>query len=132
MRTKFLIYALIFLFALPCSMRAEEVEIPLMKVMGMEHVGEVQPLDDAGQHGEGTHIDPTSFRATINGQTLSITKRESTIPSARARVVKATTGNIVLNEQFVDSLSEQISESGVYVLNIETDGGTLVGRFIVQ
>lgn len=131
MRTKFLIYALIFLFALPCSMRAEEVEIVLLPILEMETIGGYDPLDNSDQDPDITSR-PSGFRATINGQTLSITKRESTIPSARARVVKATTGNVVLNQSFVDSLSEQISESGVYVLNIETDGGTLVGRFIVQ
>lgn len=131
MRTRFLVYALILLFVLPCSMHAEEVEIQLMKVMGMGPISGESILDDEG-HGGQTTIRIGSFHATINGQTLSITKQEPAIPSARARVVRATTGNVVLNQPFVDSLSEQISESGVYVLNIETDGGSLVGRFIVQ
>ncbi len=131
MRTRFLVYALILLFALPCSMHAEEVEIQLMRVMGMGSISGDEPMDGTGRSGN-TQIDPTQFHATINGTSLSITKQEPAIASAQAIVVKATTGNVVLNQSFVDSLSEQISESGVYVLNIETDGGTLVGRFIVQ
>lgn len=131
MRTRFLVYALFLLFALPGSMRAEEVEIQLMKVMGMGPIFGDEPMDGTGRSGN-TQIDPTQFRATVNANTLSITKQEPAIPSAQAIVVKATTGNVVLNQPFVDSLSEQISESGVYVLNIETDGGSLVGRFIVQ
>lgn len=130
MRTRFFVYALILLFALPCSMHAEEVEILLMKV-SIEHIGGDGQLDVSDKETINP-TEPTSFHATIDGRTLSITKQEPAIPSARARVVKATTGNVVLNQSFVDSLSEQISESGVYVLNIETDGGSLVGRFIVQ
>lgn len=131
MRTRFLVYALILLFVLPCSMHAEEVEIQLMKVMGMGTISGDEPMDGHSQSGT-TPTNPTSFHATIDGRTLSITKQEPAIASAQAIVVKATTGNVVLNQSFVDSLSEQISESGVYVLNIETDGGSLVGRFIVQ
>ena len=131
MRTKFLIYALIFLFALPNSMRAEEVEILLIEVHSLNGNPEASIMDESHQNPNCPPCQ-TCFRATIDGRTLSITKQEPAIPSARARVVKATTGNVVLNQPFVDSLSEQISESGVYVLNIETDGGTLVGRFIVQ
>ena len=75
---------------------------------------------------------PRDFRATINGNQLSILKQEAAIPSAQATVVKASTGSMVLNQQFTSSLLEQIATHGVYVLHIQTAGGTLVGQFIVQ
>ena len=75
---------------------------------------------------------PTDFRATINGNTLAIQKLGSTIPSAQATVVNASTGNIVVNQQFTTSYQGQISNAGVYVLHIQTEGGALVGQFIVQ
>lgn len=75
---------------------------------------------------------PACFRATIDGNYLSINKRNDSIPSAQATVVNAMNGGIVLNQQFTNSLSQQISNSGVYVLHIETAGGALVGQFIVQ
>ena len=75
---------------------------------------------------------PTDFRATINGNTLSIEKREAAIPSAQATVVNVATGGVVVNQQFTTTLSEQISAQGVYALRIETAGGALVGQFIVQ
>ena len=78
------------------------------------------------------HPSPNNFLATINGTALSVLKQDSSIPSAQAKVVNALTGSVVLNQQFTESLSEQITNSGVYVLHIETEGGALVGQFIVQ
>jgi hypothetical protein len=89
------------------------------------------PLDDPIQN-PGDPPRPTSFRATINGNTLAIQKLESTIPSAQATVVNASTGSIVVNQQFTTSYQGQISNAGVYVLHIQTEGGALVGQFVVQ
>ena len=75
---------------------------------------------------------PNNFRATINGNNLFIQKLETAIPSAQATVVNAQNGSIVVNQQFTSSLLEQIANTGVYVLLIQTAGGTLVGQFIVQ
>ena len=112
-------------------LRAEEVEIQLMEVISMQPLPGDAPLDGPSQ--DPTIIPcQTCFRATIDGHSLSITKRNDAIPSAQARVVNASTGGIVLNQQFTNSLNEQISNTGVYVLHIETDGGALVGQFVVQ
>ena len=132
MRKNLLVLALIALFAMPCILRAEEVEIQLMEVVGMGFIPGDDPLDDAGQYGGGGHIDPTQFRASVNGNSLTIIKQDEAIPAAQATVVNASTGGIVLNQQFTTSLNEQIANAGVYVLHIETDGGALVGQFIIQ
>lgn len=131
MKKCFLFVALSALLAMPCILRAEEVEIQLMEVIQMTPLPGVDPLDNS----ENPPISPTrpgSFRATINGNTLSIEKREEAIPSAQATVVNASTGGVVVNQQFTTTLSEQISAQGVYALRIETAGGALVGQFIVQ
>lgn len=131
MRDKFITFILIALFAMPILLRAEEMEIQLMEVVGMGVIEGDNPLDDPEQS-VPTPPRPTNFRATINGNTLSIEKREAAIPSAQAIVVNAATGGIVVNQQFSTSLLEQISTSGVYALRIETAGGALVGQFVVQ
>jgi hypothetical protein len=87
---------------------------------------------DGSDHMGSNPTRPTNFRATIDGNLLAITKQEASIPFAQATVVNATTGGIVLNQQFTTSLSEQIGTPGVYALHIETAGGALVGQFIVQ
>ena len=131
MKTKFTAFLLSILFAMPCVLRAEEIEIQLSEVIGMSVLPGDNPLDDPIQSPPDPPR-PRSFRATINGSSLSILKQDEAIPSAQATVVNAQTGSIVVNEQFTTSLSEQISNAGVYVLHIETAGGALVGQFIVQ
>ena len=131
MKKCFLFVALSALLAMPCILRAEEVEIQLVEVIQMTPLPGDNPLDDPEQS-EPTPTRPRDFRATINGNTLSIEKREAAIPSAQAIVVNAATGSIVVNEQFTNSLLEQISAQGVYALRIETASGALVGQFIVQ
>ena len=134
MRKTFIALALGALLAMPCMLHAEEIEIVLTEVISMSgnliNPGD-DPLDDPEQF-PGEPPRPTDFRATINGNSLSINKLESAIPSAQATVVNASTGGIVINQQFTSSLTEQISTSGVYVLHIQTAGGALVGQFIVQ
>ena len=129
---KILAIAFVALFAaMPCALLAEEVEIQLMEVIQMGTLPGDNPLDGPSQSPD-VPTRPTSFHATINGHSLSIVKQEQAIPSAQARVVNASTGSIVLNQQFINSLQEQISNTGVYVLHIETEGGSLVGQFVVQ
>ena len=131
MKKCFLFVALSALLAMPCILRAEEVEIQLVEVIQMTPLPGYDPLDDPEQS-EPTPTRPRNFRATINGNTLSVSKENEDIPSAQAIVVNAATGGIVVNQQFTNSLLEQISAQGVYALRIETAGGALVGQFIVQ
>ncbi|MBQ6790694.1 MAG: hypothetical protein IJP76_04535 [Paludibacteraceae bacterium] len=131
MTKKFLALALSVLFAMPCVLRADEVEIQLMEVIGMGTIQGDDPLDNPDKEGD-TPTRPTDFRATITGNSLSITNQSNAIPSAQAMVVNASTGGIVLNQQFTTSLLQQIAASGVYVLRIETANGALVGQFVVQ
>jgi hypothetical protein len=131
MKVKFLVCAFSLLFALPYFVRAEEVEIPLRVVLEMESIGGVDPLDNSDKETTPPPT-PNGFRASINGNSLVIEKQDEAIPSAQATVVNASTGNVVLNQPFTDSLQEQVASAGVYVLRIETAGGALTGRFIVE
>ncbi len=131
MKTKILALVLGVLLTIPCMLHAEETEILLMEVIEMGTIPGDDPLDDPYQS-PGTPPRPYDFRATINGNSLSVVKLESSIPSAQARVVNASTGSTVINQQFTSSLQEQIAASGIYVLHIETPNGALVGQFIVQ
>ena len=131
MKKSLLALAVGALLAMPCVLHAEEIEIQLVEIIQMTPLPGDNPLDDPEQS-EPTPTRPNDFRATINGNTLSIEKREAAIPSAQAIVVNAATGGIVVNQQFTNSLLEQISVQGVYALRIETAGGALVGQFVVQ
>ena len=131
MKTKLFALVLGVFLTIPFALRAEEVEIVLTEVISMSPLPGDNPLDNPEQS-PSTHPCSSCFRATINGNSLSITKQEPTIPSAQATVVNASTGSIVLNQQFTNSVQQQISSTGIYVLHITTEGGALVGQFIVQ
>ena len=131
MKKSLLALAVGALLAMPCVLHAEEIEIQLVEVIQMTPLPGYDPLDDPEQS-EPTPTRPNDFRATINGNTLSVSKENEAIPSAQATVVNAATGGVVVHQQFTTTLSEQIATQGVYVLHIETAGGALVGQFIVQ
>lgn len=131
MKTKFLVWVLGALFTIPCVLRADEVEIPLMEVVEMGVMQGDIPLDSP-ERSDYEPPRPNDFRATIDGNQLSILKQAAAIPSAQAVVVNASTGSVVVNEQFTTSLQKSIPTTGVYALRIQTIGGALVGQFIVQ
>lgn len=131
MKTKIFTLVLAALLAMPCALRAEEVVIQLMEVVPMGLLPGDDPLDGPDQSPSDPPR-PTSFHATIDGHFLRIIKQDSNIPSAQVAVVNASNGGLVLNQLMTDSMEETICNNGVYVLHIETDGGTLVGQFIVQ
>ena len=131
MKTKFFALILSVMLMMPFMLYAQEVEIQLMEVIQMNPIPGDNPLDDPEQ----TQSDPPrprDFRALVNGNSLSVQKLESAIPSAQATVVNASTGGVVVNQQFTNSLEAQIANPGVYVLHITTEGGALVGQFVVQ
>lgn len=131
MKTKILALVLGVFLTIPCVLRADEVEIQLIEVVEMGTIPGDDPLDGPEQSPDDPPR-PYDFRATITGNSLSVTNQSNAIPSAQAIVVNATTGGLVLNQQFSTSVSHQIANTGVYVLRIETAGGALVGQFVVQ
>lgn len=131
MKKVLFILALGALFTMPALLHAEEVVITLHEVVSLNPLPGDNPLDGSNHMGS-TPTDPTQFRAVINGHGLSVTKLTNNIPSAQAIVVNASTGSIVVNSNFTESLQQQIPNAGVYVLNIQTANGALMGQFMVQ
>lgn len=131
MKTKIFTLVLAVFFLMPSVLRADEVVIQLMEVITMSPLPGDNPLDGPIQNPD-VPTRPNDFRATVDGHFLRITKQNADITSAQVSVVNASTGGLVLNQLMTDSMEETISNNGVYVLHIETDGGALVGQFIVQ
>jgi len=131
MKTKLLALVLSAMLVLPCMVYAEEVEIQLTDVVEMTQLPGDNPLDDPDQYpDEPTR--PRDFRATIDGTTLTVNKQETSIPSAQAIVVNASTGSVVVNQPFTTSITRQIAYAGAYILRIQTANGALIGQFVVQ
>lgn len=131
MKRKILVLALSLLFMVPCILHAEEVEIQLFEVIGMSVLPGDNPMDDPIQSGTEPPR-PTNFRATIDGHFLSVSIRDYSVPSARLRVTKQSNNNIVVNETFSDTIETWVAPTDSYSIEIETDGGSLVGQFVVQ
>ena len=125
------IFTLLLMTIMATSPIFAETVIVLHEVIEAGFIGGDGPLDNPDEEGD-TPTRPNDFRASINGNSLAISKQNEAIPSAHATVVNAQTGSIVVNQQFTSSLLEQIATSGVYVLHIQTAGGALVGQFVVQ
>ena len=128
------LFLLVFcaLLAMQCMLYAEEVEIQLTEVVGMETIPGDEPLD-GNDHMEPNPPRPNNFRVTIDNHSLSIVKLNPSIHSAHVIVMNAVTGNIVINRTMFDSMSEQITNTGVYIIYIETfPNGVWEGQFIVQ
>ncbi len=131
MKPKLLALILSTIFVLPCILRAEELEIHLEEVVSMGFIPGDGPLDGPNQDPD-VPTRPTNFRATIDGTTLTVNKQETSIPSAQAIVVNASTGSVVVNQPFTASISQQIPNAGAYILRIQTANGALVGQFVVK
>ena len=131
MKHKILTMVLGALLIMPCISHADEIEIPLTVMGEASLMPGDNPLDDPEQS-EPTPIRPRDFQAIIIYHDLTVLKHNHSIPLAHAIVVNAATGAIVLNRDFFTSFTEQITDSGVYIIYIQCIQGTWQGQFIVQ
>jgi hypothetical protein len=97
----------------------------------MGSIDGLDPLDDS-EKPPIYPIHPTSFRASINGNQLDVSIEDASISSAVMRVMRHSTNTTIIEQTIYDETTEYIPESGVYTLEIETAGGTLVGQFNVR
>ena len=128
MKRTFIALVLGALLTIPCVLHAEEIEIQLTEVIQMNPLPGNDPLDGNDHMGD-TPTRPTSFRATVDGRTLSVSIEEPAITGAQLRVYKQ--GGLVVN-RFFSSAAAELLTAGSYSLEIETDGGLLVGNFDVE
>ena len=131
MRNKFFALVLGVLLSMPCMLLAEEVEIQLFEVIGMNVMPGDNPLDDPIQN-PGVPPRPTDFRASIDGNVLSVSIENTAIPMANLRVTRQSTHATIVNHSFNSAALEQMPAVDSYVIEIETEGGALIGYFDVR
>ncbi|MBR6116064.1 MAG: hypothetical protein IKP93_01145 [Paludibacteraceae bacterium] len=131
MRNKFFALVLGVLLSTPCMLLAEEVEIQLFEVIGMISLPGDNPLDDSNQSSSDPPR-PTDFRASIDGNVLSVSIENTAIPMANLRVTRQSTHATIVNHSFNSAALEQMPAVDSYVIEIETEGGALIGYFEVQ
>ena len=90
----------------------------------------IMPLDDPGDRGRGERPDPTRFHASIDGNQLSV-GADTDMP-AYVEVIDEETGEVVVEEEFVDETEISIEDTGSYILQIYSGNTIMTGEFEVE
>ncbi|MBQ5388421.1 MAG: DUF3244 domain-containing protein [Paludibacteraceae bacterium] len=90
----------------------------------------VLPYDDPGIEDGGGRPDPTQIRAFIDGNQLSI--GANTDAPAYVEVIDQETGEVVVEEDFVDETEASINRSGSYIVQIYSGNTIMTGEFEVR
>lgn len=90
----------------------------------------IMPLDDPGDKGASKRPDPTQFHAFIDGNHLSI--GAYTDMPASVEVIDKETGEVVVEEEFIDETETTINQSGSYIIQIYSDNTVMTGEFEVE
>lgn len=90
----------------------------------------IMPLDDPGDRGRGERPDPTRFHASIDGNQLSV-GADTDMP-AYVEVIDEETGEVVVEEEFVDEIEATIDQAGSYTIQIYSGNTVVTGEFEVE
>lgn len=88
------------------------------------------PLDDPGYEGRGRRPDPTQFHASIDGNHLSVDAH--TEMPAYVEVIDQETGEVVVEEEFLEETEATINQTGSYVVQIYSANTVVTGEFEVE
>ena len=90
----------------------------------------IMPVDDPGDEGRGTRPDPTLFRVTLYDNILSV-GADTDMP-AYVEVIEEETGEVVVEEEFVDETEIFIEDAGSYTVQIYSGNTVMTGEFEVE
>lgn len=90
----------------------------------------IVPLDDPGDDGAGERPDPTQIRASIDGNQLSVGADTNAL--AYVEVIDEETGEVVVEEEFVDETEVTIDQTGSYIVQIYSGNTVMTGEFEVE
>ena len=90
----------------------------------------IMPLDDAEYEGRGTRPEPTRFQAFIDGDHLSVGAH--TEMPAYVEVIDQETGEVVVEEEFLEETEATIDQAGSYVVQIYSGNTVMTGEFEVE
>ena len=90
----------------------------------------IVPLDDANRETLGERPNPTRFHASIDGNHLSV--GADTDAPAYVEVINQETGEVVVEEEFVDETEISIEDAGSYTVQIYSGNTVMTGEFEVE
>lgn len=90
----------------------------------------IMPLDDPGNETLGSRPRPTQIQAFIDGNHLSV--GAYTEMPAYVEVIDQETGEVVVEEDFVDETEASINRAGSYIVQIYSGNTIMTGEFEVE
>ena len=90
----------------------------------------IVPLDDANRETLGERPNPTRFHASIDGNHLSV--GADTDAPAYVEVINQETGEVVVEEEFLNETEATINQTGSYVVQIYSANTVVTGEFEVE
>ena len=88
------------------------------------------PIDDPGDEGRGGRPNPTQIYATIDGNHLSV--GAYTEMPAYVEVIDDETGEVVVEEEFLNEIETTIDQTGSYIIQIYSGYTIMTGEFEVR
>lgn len=121
---KIFIFALFILGICNASAFAMAQEVVLTELYS------IVPLDDANRETLGERPNPTRFHASIDGNHLSV--GADTDAPAYVEVINQETGEVVVEEDFLNETEVTINQTGSYVVQIYSANTVVTGEFEVE
>lgn len=121
---RLLIIALFVLGMCNVSVFGMEKEIILTELYS------IMPLDDPGDDVGGDRPDPTQIRATIDGTRMRVNAR--TGAPVYVEVFNQSTGEVVVEEEFVEETETTLPQAGSYIVQIYSGNTIMTGEFEVE
>ena len=90
----------------------------------------IMPLDDPEDDAAGKRPDPTLFRVTLHDNNLSIDAH--TDMPAYVEVINEESGEVVVEEEFVEETEATIEQAGSYIIQIYSGNTVMTGEFEVE
>ena len=90
----------------------------------------IMPLDDPDDDGAGGRPDPNQIRATIDGTRMRVNAR--TGAPVYIEVINQSTGEVVVEEEFVEETEAIIPQAGSYFIQVYTGNCVVGGEFEVE
>ena len=90
----------------------------------------IMPLDDPEDDTIGGRPDPSRFRASISGNHLFV--GAYTDMPAYVEVINEESGEVVVEEEFVDETEATIEQAGSYIVQIYSGNIIMTGEFEIE
>lgn len=102
----------------------------MIQEISLTELFSIMPLDDIEDEGAGGRPEPNLFRASVDGNQLSI--GAYTDMPAYVEVIDQETGEVVVEEEFLEETETTINQSGAYIIQIYSGNTIMTGEFEVE